>query len=829
MKSLQIVLISALIWFLVPPPSLGQDVPPSTGANGQDAAGTGTAQPNGGDAAQPKIEPIPPADIAAQAAETDMRLDRLKDQIQPSPAVAELALEIANQAETIAKLQSRLDELTAATVSNRQLEDQRGQWRRLQDRLDGWMSRADARWKEVQATRAELKEIQTRWQLTRDAETSEELPVELTNHIDEILARIESLLQQTQQRIDQLAAILEQLSGAKTTATTALDRLSAFAENVTQRLMMRDAPPLWQTHTADWLGLDDTTQKASQTWLRDFWAFAREYWIRLLAHALLLVGLTIAAFAARRASRHWPEDEEELDRARFLVSRPFSVALIFAVLAGAFIYASVPAVGRDFFHLLILIPIVRLAPGLTTTTERIGLYGLLGVLGLHVLAQLCPEGSLLLRVMLLAAEVAAGSLMTYLLWRGRWRSGQPLTWRRGISLAACAVLLMLFVAALFANVLGWVNLAHFLTESTILTSESALLAVLFVRAGSGLLPAITRYGPGRALLSVRRHTERFEQVGRALLVLLLLSLWFRQALRRFRLREPLLEQAEQLWTARLSWTGVEITTGDVVQALLIVVAAILAQRLVRFFMQEEIFPRLRVPASSAAIFTTLTNYAVIGMGLLMAGSALGFTATQLTVLFGALGVGIGFGLQNIVNNFLSGLILIFEQPIKVGDILESGGTWGTVKRIGVRATVLRTFDGAEIIVPNGDLLSKEIKNWTLSDAVSRVEVLVGVAYGSNPSEVLEILRRVATANPLVLREPAPLPLMVGFGDSSLDFKLLCWVKIDDRFQGVSQLHVAVEQALADADITIPFPQRDLHVRSVEASTAELANLVEGKH
>jgi len=203
----------------------------------------------------------------------------------------------------------------------------------------------------------------------------------------------------------------------------------------------------------------------------------------------------------------------------------------------------------------------------------------------------------------------------------------------------------------------------------------------------------------------------------------------------------------------------------------------------------------------------------------LAAGAAGLGSTQLAVVFGALSVGIGFGLQNVVNNFVSGLILIFERPIKVGDRVETGSHLGMVTRIGIRSSTVRTFDGAEVVVPNGDLISKEVINWTLSDQVRRVEVLVGVAYGSDPHRVVEVLRAVAVANEKVLDDPEPQVYMVGFGDSSLDFRLLVWVRVEDFMDGVSQMHLGVHDALKREGIEIPFPQRDLHLRSVDGPAA----------
>ena len=299
--------------------------------------------------------------------------------------------------------------------------------------------------------------------------------------------------------------------------------------------------------------------------------------------------------------------------------------------------------------------------------------------------------------------------------------------------------------------------------------------------------------------------------------------WARATLDRLRLLEPLADQWGILMSTPLSWTGLSIDVGQILRAVCILVISIFALRAVSFILHEEVFPKLRLRPGAAAMLTLLANYVFVGIGLVMTAAVLGLTATQVTVLFGALGVGIGFGLQNIVNNLVCGLILVFEQPLQVGDRVESSGNLGFVKQIGARATVVQTLDGAEVIVPNSDLISKEVINWTRSDQIVRVSAAVGVAYGSDTGQVIAILHQVADENSRVLRNPEPLPLMVGFGESSLDFRLLCWTRDEYRLELVSQLHLAIDAALREAEIVIPFPQRDLHFDAgslpLEASTS----------
>jgi small-conductance mechanosensitive channel len=185
---------------------------------------------------------------------------------------------------------------------------------------------------------------------------------------------------------------------------------------------------------------------------------------------------------------------------------------------------------------------------------------------------------------------------------------------------------------------------------------------------------------------------------------------------------------------------------------------------------------------------------------------------QFAIVLGALGVGIGLGLQNVVNNFVSGLILMFERPIQPGDIVEITGTTGKVTEIGMRATTLTTGEGADVVVPNGTLLSEKLINWTLRDTTRRVDLDVGVPYGSEPKRVIELLKEVAIATPGVVAWPATEVLLLRFGPSSLDFGIRAWTG-DLATAGAvrTELAVRVHEALKNAGIGIPVPRQDLQI------------------
>jgi len=264
----------------------------------------------------------------------------------------------------------------------------------------------------------------------------------------------------------------------------------------------------------------------------------------------------------------------------------------------------------------------------------------------------------------------------------------------------------------------------------------------------------------------------------------------------------------------------QISPGFFLTVILVIYGATLASRGIQAVLLNKVLPRYGAAKGVQLSITRLAHYAILTIGFLIMLRVLGFELSQLALLGGALGVGIGFGLQAIVNNFASGLILLFERPIKVGDTIQIGSEIGEVKNLGLRATIIQTFDNAEIVVPNSDLVTGQVTNWTLGERKVRIRVPVGVAYGTDVARVLKILLGCAKENDVVLGLPQPTALFLAFGSSSLDFELRVWIsEFLDKIQVLSDLNQAIEKALAENDIEIPFPQTDLHLRSVDEAAA----------
>ena len=240
-------------------------------------------------------------------------------------------------------------------------------------------------------------------------------------------------------------------------------------------------------------------------------------------------------------------------------------------------------------------------------------------------------------------------------------------------------------------------------------------------------------------------------------------------------------------------------------------------RIWKWLFQNKFLSRSGMAQGLQESITTISAYIIWAIGLLIALHVFGLNTASLAVAFGALGIGIGFGLQNIVNNFISGIILLFERPIQVGDDVEVNGTWARVRKINVRSTVVQTYDNASLIIPNADLISNQVTNWSFKDKRIRRKITVGVAYGSDIELVRTILLQIAQDAPNVLRYPRPDVIFTDFGDSALIFVLRLWTDIDNMLVVDTDIRFRIDKHFKENNIEISFPQRDIHIRSIEGA------------
>jgi potassium efflux system protein len=379
--------------------------------------------------------------------------------------------------------------------------------------------------------------------------------------------------------------------------------------------------------------------------------------------------------------------------------------------------------------------------------------------------------------------------------------------------------LMFLIAAIpLSAILGYVALSRLLATHWVLTAGLLALLALLWRVGQELVTQMISADstPGRYLRQQLTLTdEGAEMLGFWGIVTLKTAIGIAGAMALLLLwsldrKDVLLWIEDTFYGFKLG--GIHISPAGILLGLLLFTVLLTATRLVQRTLDRRIFPRTRLDSGLRHSIRSSVGYAGFALAAILGISTMGIDLSSLALIAGALSVGIGFGLQNIVNNFVSGLILLVERPIKAGDWVVVGEHQGYVRQISVRATEITTFDRASVFIPNSSLISGAVMNRTYADKIGRVVLPIGIAYDSDPVEAREVLLEIAGGNPDIRVNPAPAVLMRGFGDNALNLELIAFVHDVDKVRAVtSDLCFAIHAAFSQHGIRIPYPQRELRL------------------
>ena len=672
---------------------------------------------------------------------------------------------------------------------------------------------------------AELARRRADWDLTRQALAQDGVSQALVARTSGVVALLQQASEQLSVPLEQQLALGRRANAvdAKITANRkSVDAAIAYSD---RRLGRLDSPPLWTLQAVHERGKDALA--STRLALQLEFAFLGEYGASNFANQRLLQAFELSLlplmlwlwWRTRRRSRagHPPADPAS---ARVL-ARPISTWLLLSMLAVLVLEPDAPLLVHQFAMLVALVPLLRLLP--PHSKEFLGPWPYVAT-ALYLLERLSflLLGNLFLyRWYHFGLTVVALGLMAWLAWRARKVEVEVLRGHLGPILQGAAWFAVLVLAVSAAsNLAGNLTLAEMLTSALIDSGYMALVLYAGITVFIALLGQLLPQPDGGGLRMLRNHAPQVLHVASRIAALAGVAGWLVYTANRFRIYRPLHDAIEGIVTASIQVGEIDLSLGRLLVFVLGVVLAVAFARLVRFLLREQVLPNMTLPRGVDNSVASLSYYALLFVGLLAALAAAGLQIGQLAFLFGAMGVGIGLGLQDVVKNFVSGLILMFERPLQPGDVVDVSGTSGRVGEIGMRATTIRTFDGADVVVPNGMLLADKFTNWTLHDQHRRIDIAVGVAYGSDPERVANLLLEVVKGTPGIVDVPSPAVLFSGFGASSLDFAVRGWTHDFDNWPIIrSQLATRLYAALLDAGIEIPFPQQDLHLRSLSDDVA----------
>jgi potassium-dependent mechanosensitive channel len=765
---------------------------------------------------------IPLAKIADRAEDLDRLLREISNQFTPKSELIESERKTAEHAEEIRRRALQTRELLVGTPTPLELEDEQRYWRSrnleygAERRL--LTLRAAKLVEQIQILAAQQPEWLATWIRIRESPGIESVVERTKEQLDKIYAA-KSLAQEqlnivlklqndVAQQDQQISAILLQVREAR--------------NGEPSRLLEPNSLPLWNARQ-----LRQLDQSAGPVFHGSFdrsFTTAMEFLrTRKFAMLSLVVSYLLALLAVFKLSRYAARGTplEVTSEASHLLGRPFSVALLLTLIGTVKFVASIP-IGLAFvFCLVYLIPVLRILAPLVDPRARIFLYvqaTLYGLEGVYLSVQLPP----LLRRELYAVLVLIALIsLVWLVRRSKMlQASVPRPGQRMLVIGIRGALLLL-AGSLLANIIGFVSLSQVLGLTALVGPFVASALYCGARVLALILGVVLRTHCARAVLNLR--VDAIELWGSRLFMLGASLFWLKLMLQLVTFYDSAIEVSTKVLRHPIGFEKVHFTLGDALGVPLILLGGYFVASAFTFLLKNVVLSKLPLQRGVPYAISTITYYVLLLLVVLAALAGAGIELNKFSVLTGALGVGLGFGLQNIVNNFVSGLILLVERPIHVGDTVDVGGLVGIVRRIGARSSTVVTFQGAEVIVPNSNLLSNQVINWTLSSQWRRVDVPVRVAYGTDPERVIKLLVGVAESYPGVLLDRPPMAFFMGFGESSLNFELRFWSAWHDTwFQLQSDVTVAVAKALREAGIEIPFPQRDLHLRSIDASMAENA-------
>ncbi len=769
-------------------------------------------------AAPPASAVIPLSEVATKASEIASFLTSVSETSAPSPEIEKIRQSLP---ELIRQID--LDSTDTYAILGDQpplkiLQAQQALWLRRQQHLSTEMGKLTQRASALHETLDRLSALHDIWALTHSAAQAEQAEGALLQQIQAKLASIGAAQMSLKNEEGTALALQGNIARELARCEEVLAQIVKAQKAAVEGILSRDNPPIWDTGL--WSHARAVLSARLREISRGFWLNIVEYLLDpsrgMPLHIALFGVLAAAAVAARRKKRRWTASGIGVSDAVKVFERPYSAALLIVLLFATSNGSSAPARVKDILSALMLVPMIRLiCPAIDPRLHR----AVFAAVVLSLVDDLIRQslGGVVLgeQALLIMESVAAIAVL-------RWElNGErlslvmgPASQSMGVRWApvlAKAVLLYL-TAGFLSAALGYTRLARLLTPAVLYGAVSALSLYASVRVLSGALAVALRTGPLQRLQMVRNHCDRIEGWIWRVLAWAAAVIWGIRSLDYIGLLNPILSAVGTLLDLRLERGSISISIEDILAFGLTVWASYLLSAFIRFALQEEVYPRRGIARGLSYAYSRLVHYIILALGFLVGLGVLGMDLTKVSVLAGAFGVGIGFGLQDVVNNFVCGLILLFERPVTVGDIVEVGGLQGEVRRIGIRASTVRTYQGADIIVPNSQFITANVTNWTLSDQLRRIDLPVGVNYGAAPQKVIELLETAAAAHKGILEKPPPQALFMGCGDSSINFELRAWTdQFGNSAQIRSELASAVYDAVYAAGMSFPFPQREVRV------------------
>jgi small-conductance mechanosensitive channel len=703
-------------------------------------------------------------------------------------------------------------------VSNYFIESTLRQWALYKKDLKNWKSEIEQKLNETNSVIEEMEYAVDSWKLTLDEAREKNIPLEVRTSINNIIKEYKGYLSDYNKQEKKLLVLLNKISENMVIINNVSETINGFQTKSLEKIFAVDAPPIWklpemperkESFVATFTKIWKDVLTPSLVFFKDIEARIE----RIIFVFLLVFGLFF--WYRKRFIKAGLNSEirgYEMARRVFVihpVKSFISILLFFTVLLGR----NIPLVFLDFTFFIVVILILHILPVFVGRQEKKLIFPLVVIFILSELEIIFWNFSLIYRYYVLF-EIITAFLLTFFVIRPRFKtsitSNTSEFYKYGHILSN--FLLYVFGFAVIANIFGFLSLSQIAMQFSVNIMIVSIVTYGMIKVLTGLVIGIILVGRSQK----RRFFDNYWDVLEKRIIQIIVwggvAIWIVSILNVFHLTKPFFDWLFNFLSTKWTIGTLKLSLGGLFMFIIILFVTYYISKFTKLVIEQGVLKKSNLSKGVVSAVSVTIRYFITILGIILALSAVGIDLSQFGLVAGALGVGIGFGMQNIVNNFISGLILIYERPIEVGDTIEVGNLLGQVNNIGIRASNVRTYDGSEVVVPNANLISNELINWTLSDNKRRIDLRIGVAYGSDPNKVIELLKSVPMSHENVLKDPEPAVYFNEFGDSSLNFRVLFWVPYDVGLSTKSDVAIGIYNILKENDITIPFPQLDLHMK-----------------
>jgi potassium efflux system protein len=745
---------------------------------------------------------VPLAEVAAQAEAAFASLQSIEASLSSDRITTTIQQELPLLTQ---ETNLRLEENSRLLTLNPSLEMLRRldrEWREIRDELAGWKRSLTKRVAQVDGDRVRVVQLKQAWEATRASGPELKMPAIVLGQVERVISALDRTLEKVEAEEGAVLTLQTRVTEQDGRVLHALATIGRSREAAISHILVRDSPPIWSRQF--WSAPQSLLQEGHH-WLalqvQALRGYVERTESRFVLHAAIFLALLCLLIGASRELRR--RSGADVGSGARIFDAPCATALVLSLFASSWIYTQAPRLFLAISGAAALIPTTLVARKLINRRLYPVLNALVAFYFIDQLRMVAASQAVPSRLLFLAEMMGGALLASWLLLSARLSDApeQGPSWR--MMKTGCRVALGLFVATFLTNAVGYMGLSKLVGHALQQSAYMALSLYALIRILGGLFSLALSLSPLARLDLVKGHRESLQSRVFGIMEWLAIVLWATYVLEALSLRAPVFQDLRQVLAATWQAGSFKISLGDILSFGLTVWAAFLISQLLRFILEVEVYPRVQLAPGLHYSISKMANYAILLIGFFVGLAIVGFDLTHLTILVGAFGVGLGFGLQNIINNFVSGLILLFERPIKLGDVVQVGANEGVVKRIGIRASIIRIANGAELIVPNGALISETVTNWTLSDRLRRIDLPVPVAGPADAARVMELLRAAAVTRPLITKDPPPQVLLTSFSGDTLNFELRFWAnQSEDWLRIRSEVALAVRAALAQQNIAV---------------------------